>query len=92
MTIAEIQHLVCAEYGTSLIELLSQRRNRAAVESRWVAIWLARHCTAHTLVTIGRAFGNRDHTTIMHALAGVEARRMSDATFAIRTNRLRLAA
>jgi len=89
VTIQEIQQQVCAAYGVSLIELLSQRRQRAIIEPRWVAIWLCRETTGHSLPAIGRAFGGRDHTTVMHALQRVDGRMLADAAFAARVQQLR---
>ena len=91
MTIHEIQQIVCADYGVTVLDLVSRRRQRAIIAPRHVAIWLARHCTVASLPDIGRAFGGRDHTTVLHAIARIDARIGSDETFVVRLAKLRRA-
>ena len=90
MTITDIKKLVCADYGVTMLDLLSKRRDRRAVEPRHVAMWLARHCTLHTLPAIGREFG-RDHTTVMNAIERIDARFAADSLFSFRVSRLQWA-
>lgn len=71
--IAEIQEAVCAHFHTNLTEMLSSRRARAASRPRQVAMYLARHLTPRSLPEIGTHFGNRDHTTVIHAVRTIEA-------------------
>jgi len=89
MTIHEIQAIVCRDYGVSLLDLTSRRRDRAIIPPRQLAMWLCRHTTPSSLPEIGRAFGKRDHTTVMHAMQRIEARLAADRMFAIRVLRLR---
>lgn len=89
-TLSHIRSCVAAEFGVEVRELLSDRRaNRVAVP-RHVAMYLARRATGYSLPQIGRDFG-RDHTTVMHACAHVEALAARDAAFAAQVERLRQA-
>lgn len=72
MTIHEIQATVAARYGVTVLDIVSRRQGRATYRPRQVAMWLARHLTLHSLPEIGRAFGGRDHTTVMHGIWRVE--------------------
>ncbi len=80
-TIREIQIAVGARFGVTLIDLLSDRRDRPTAKARQVAMWLARHATLHSLPEIGRHFGRRDHTTVMHAVGRVNEIMATDAQF-----------
>jgi chromosomal replication initiator protein len=66
-TVREIQESTCELFGISLEELVSSSRAGAVAWPRQVAMYLARELTDQTLPAIGRAFGNRNHTTVMHA-------------------------
>ena len=69
ITIASIQETVCALFGISIREMVSGRRHSNLVTPRHLAIMLAAHLTSLSYPAIGRHFGNRDHTTIMHAVS-----------------------
>ena len=73
ITIRKIQDAVCAFYGVKRLDMVSQRRTAKVVRPRHIAVYLAREMTVRTLPEIGRAFGGRDHTTIMHAVAKITA-------------------
>lgn len=88
MTIQEIQSLVATEWRVTLCDLLSRRRDRAVVTPRHVGIWLARHTTLASLPEIGRAFGGRDHSTVMHAIASIDARMAGEPWLAATVDRL----
>jgi chromosomal replication initiator protein len=60
----------------------SARRARAVARPRQVAMYLAKQLTSRSLPEIGRKFGGRDHTTVMHAVKKVEQLSKSDAEFA----------
>jgi chromosomal replication initiator protein len=77
LTIEAIQGETCRHYGISIAELRSQKRTKRVVGPRQVAMYLARELTDSSLPSIGRAFGGRDHTTVMHAVQKV-ARQMAD--------------
>ena len=66
-TLAEIQRTVAAYYDISPTVMLSKSRQRTVVRPRQMAMSLARNLTRHSLPEIGKAFGGRDHTTVLHA-------------------------
>jgi chromosomal replication initiator protein len=66
-SVKEIQEQTCAAFGISMDDLLSSSRVQPVAFARQVAMYLARELTDATLPAIGRAFGNRNHTTVMHA-------------------------
>jgi chromosomal replication initiator protein len=66
-TVAEIQERTAEAFGISVDALLSTSRAGAVAWPRQVAMYLARELTAQSLPAIGRAFGGRNHTTVMHA-------------------------
>lgn len=73
VTIHQIQQLVAARFGVSVLDLVSRRQGQATYRPRQVAFWLARHLTPCAMRETGRAFGGRDHTTVMHGIDRVEA-------------------
>lgn len=73
-TIAQIQIEVARFYAVPLIEMTSHRRARNAAHARQIGMYLARELTPHSLPVIGRAFGKRDHTTVMYGIHAVEER------------------
>lgn len=83
ITIASIIAAVAKAYDFKPHDLISQRRARLLAEARHIAMWLAAEYTDHSLPTIGRAFGGRDHTTVMHALRRVEQLRVGDPTLRV---------
>ena len=78
LSVNTIQRAVCQHYGVTLVDLLSGRRTRALVLPRQVAVWLCRKLTIHSLPAIGHHFGDRDHTTMLHAARRVDELRQSD--------------
>ncbi|MEQ8605074.1 MAG: chromosomal replication initiator protein DnaA [Marivibrio sp.] len=82
ITIEEIQKRVAEHYNIKLAEMHSARRSRAIARPRQVAMYLAKQLTSRSLPEIGRKFGGRDHTTVMHAVKKVDELRGSDAGFA----------
>ena len=71
VTIEEIQKQVAEHYNIRLTDMSSARRARAVARPRQVAMYLAKQLTSRSLPEIGRKFGNRDHTTVMHAVSRV---------------------
>jgi len=71
VTIDEIQRKVAEHYNMRLTDMYSARRARNVARPRQVAMYLAKHLTSRSLPEIGRKFGNRDHTTVMHAVSRV---------------------
>jgi chromosomal replication initiator protein len=70
--IEDIQRIVARHYSVSRNELVSARRTRTVVKPRQVAMYLAKIMTPRSLPEIGRRFGNRDHTTVLHAVRKIE--------------------
>ncbi|MBX9925764.1 MAG: chromosomal replication initiator protein DnaA [Hyphomicrobiaceae bacterium] len=70
--IEDILRVVSRHYGVSKGDLLSQRRHRSVVWPRQIGMYLAKQMTARSLPEIGRRFGNRDHTTVIHAIRKIE--------------------
>lgn len=82
VTIEEIQKRVAEHYNIRLSDMHSARRARAVARPRQVAMYLAKQLTARSLPEIGRKFGGRDHTTVMHAVRKIEELRGADPNFA----------
>lgn len=74
LRVREIQDAVCAAYGIDLTELSAERRTARVVLARQVAMYLAKVLTGRSLPEIGRRFGNRDHTTVLHAVRKIAAK------------------
>ncbi len=70
--IEDIQRVVARHYNVSKADLLSSRRTRTIVRPRQVAMYLAKVLTPRSLPEIGRRFGGRDHTTVLHAVRKIE--------------------
>ena len=73
-----IQTEVCRYFKISKNEMLSSRRSRYLVRPRQTAIYLAKSLTSKSLPEIGRAFSNRDHTTVIHSVKTIDKLRKSD--------------
>jgi chromosomal replication initiator protein len=82
VTIEEIQKKVAEHYSIRLTDMSSARRARAVARPRQVAMYLAKQLTSRSLPEIGRKFGNRDHTTVMHAVSRVTELMERDGNFA----------
>ena len=81
VTIEEIQKRVAEHFNIRLSEMYSSRRARAVARPRQIAMYLAKQLTARSLPEIGRKFGGRDHTTVMHAVRKVEELKATDNGF-----------
>ncbi len=79
ITIDEIQRTVCQFYRIDRSEMASKRRARAVVRPRQVAMYLAKVLTPRSYPEIGRKFGGRDHSTVIHAVRLIEDLRQRDA-------------
>ncbi|GAA0598322.1 chromosomal replication initiator protein DnaA [Craurococcus roseus] len=82
VSIEDIQKRVAEHYNIRLTDMSSARRARSVARPRQVAMYLAKHLTQRSLPEIGRRFGNRDHTTVMHAVSRVAELMAEDAAFA----------
>ena len=80
--IEEIQRVVARQYNVSRADLLSSRRTANVVRPRQVAMYLAKTLTLRSLPEIGRRFGGRDHTTVLHAVRKIENLVNNDAALA----------
>src|ERR1022692_919398 len=80
--IEDIQRVVARQYNVSRSDLLSSRRTANVVRPRQVAMYLAKILTLRSLPEIGRRFGGRDHTTVLHAVRKIEALAGNDGAFA----------
>ena len=80
--IEDIQRVVARQYNVSRADLLSSRRTANVVRPRQVAMYLAKILTLRSLPEIGRRFGGRDHTTVLHAVRKIEALAGNDTTLA----------
>jgi chromosomal replication initiator protein len=79
ITIDEIQKAVSQHFDLKPVDLLSARRAVAIARPRQIAMYLAKQLTTRSLPEIGRKFGNRDHSTVIHAVKRIEELRAKDA-------------
>jgi chromosomal replication initiator protein len=82
VSIEEIQRKVAEHWNIRLTDMSSARRARAVARPRQVAMYLAKQLTSRSLPEIGRRFGNRDHTTVMHAIKTIAELMARDSGFA----------
>jgi chromosomal replication initiator protein len=82
VTVDDIQKATAEHYRLKQSDLLSERRTRALARPRQAAMWLAKQLTTRSLPDIGRRFGGRDHTTVLHAVRRIEALRPVDPQLA----------
>jgi chromosomal replication initiator protein len=78
VTVDEIQKLTADHFGLKQADLLSERRTRSVARPRQVAMWLCKQHTTRSYPDIGRRFGGRDHTTVLHAVKKIEELLTSD--------------
>lgn len=79
ITIDEIQKRVCEHFKIRGAEMVSARRAREVARPRQIAMYLAKQLTPRSLPEIGRRFGGRDHTTVIHAVRQIEKLRAADS-------------
>src|SRR6266513_3012899 len=82
VTIDEIQRRVAEHFNIKMAEMTSSRRARAVARPRQVAMYLSKQLTSRSLPEIGRKFGGRDHTTVIHAVKKIEELIESDSALA----------
>ena len=78
--IEDIQKLVAVHFNVSRADILSSRRTANVVRPRQIAMYLSKTMTLRSLPEIGRRFGGRDHTTVLHAVRKIEAMVSKDAS------------
>lgn len=88
VTVDKIQREVAEFYHIKLADMLSARRAREVARPRQVAMYLAKRLTPRSLPDIGRRFGGRDHTTVMHAIKRIEQLRAGDGELSADLERL----
>ncbi len=82
ITVDEIQKATAEHFGLKQADLISERRTRAVARPRQAAMWLAKQMTTRSLPDIGRRFGGRDHTTVIHAVRRIDELRAADPQLA----------
>ena len=80
ITLEDVQEVVANRFNVKISELKSKRRTKALVHPRQIAMFLARELTDSSFPEIGREFGGKDHTTIIHACRQIEKALEQDAT------------
>jgi chromosomal replication initiator protein len=90
VTIEEIKKKVAEHYNLKVADLESPNRSRSIVRPRQIAMYLARLLTPRSYPEIGRRFGNRDHTTVMHAVETIQRLKGVDPGFGDEVESLRL--
>ena len=78
VTIDEIQRRVAEYFNVKMGDMLSARRARSVARPRQIAMYLSKQLTTRSLPEIGRKFGGRDHTTVIHAVRKIEQLREED--------------
>ena len=81
LTVERIQRAVCEVFSVTPTDMVSKRRARVIARPRQVAMYLCKKLTKRSLPDIGRRFGGRDHTTVMHAVKRIDQLRADDASF-----------
>ncbi|MTH65712.1 chromosomal replication initiator protein DnaA [Paracoccus sp. DK608] len=82
VSIEEIQRKVAEHYNVRLADLIGPKRVRTVARPRQIAMYLSKQMTSRSLPEIGRRFGGRDHTTIMHGVRKIEELRSADRSLA----------
>src|ERR1700756_4955865 len=78
VTIESIQKMVAEQFGLRLVEIKAKNNSRAIVYPRQVAMYLAKHMTEASLPEIGRQFGGKHHTTVLHSVEKIDEARKND--------------
>lgn len=81
LTVDRIQRAVCEVFSVTPTDMVSKRRARVIARPRQVAMYLCKKLTKRSLPDIGRRFGGRDHTTVMHAVKRIDSLRAEDPSF-----------
>ncbi len=78
ITIESIQKAVCEQFGLKIVELKAKNNSHVIVFPRQIAMYLAKHLTDSSLPEIGRQFGGKHHTTVLHSVDKIEQQRKAD--------------
>ena len=82
ITIEEIQRKVSEHYNIRLSDMIGPKRLRTYARPRQIAMYLSKNLTSRSLPEIGRRFGGRDHTTVMHGVKRIEELKNQDGQVA----------
>ncbi|MDR3739501.1 MAG: chromosomal replication initiator protein DnaA [Terracidiphilus sp.] len=88
VTIETIQRAVAEQFGMKVSDLKQKNNSRNVVVPRQIAMYLAKHMTEASLPEIGRQFGNKHHTTVMHSIAKIDEQRHGDKDLQRMLNKL----
>lgn len=88
-TVKEIVEAVADYYGLTLLDLVSERRWSYLITARHMGMYLARHHTTQGYLQIGRHFGGRDHTTVLHGIRKTESRLPQEKRLQVELGELR---
>jgi hypothetical protein len=89
VSLERIKAAVSQAYGVTVLDLVSARRTANVIAPRQVAMYLAKVMTPNSLPAIGRAFGDRDHTTVFHAVKKIALHTAIDQEFAARVEAIK---
>jgi chromosomal replication initiator protein len=89
VSIDDIQKKVSEHFDIKVSDLLSSKRSIDVARPRQIAMYLSKMLTSSSLPEIGRKFGGKDHTTVMHAVKKIEAMQKEDTAFAENVNILK---
>lgn len=82
ITVEEIQRKVSDHFNIRLTDIIGPKRHRNVARPRQIAMYLCKHLTSRSLPDIGRRFGGRDHTTVMHGVRRIEELKATDGQIA----------
>ena len=82
VSLEEIKRKVADHYNIRLSDMVGPKRTRCYARPRQVAMYLCKQLTSRSLPEIGRSFGGRDHTTVMHGVRRIDELRLQDAEIA----------
>jgi chromosomal replication initiator protein len=81
ISIEDIQKTVAEYFKIKIMDILSSKKTRSIVRPRQIAMWLSKNLTSQSYPAIGKAFGGRDHTTVLHAVRTIDTLRKNDKDF-----------
>jgi len=82
VTVEEIQRKVAEHFNIRMSDMIGPKRQRSIARPRQVAMYLSKTLTTRSLPDIGRRFGGRDHTTVMHGVRRIEELKLNDTQLA----------
>ena len=88
ISIENVQRVVCREFGLGIAQLKSKNNSRAVAYPRQIAMYIAKQLTSASLPRIGREFGGKHHTTVLHSINKIGELRQSDRDLNRRINKL----